>query len=158
MSLQKNTPDRTDEFSSLKILLVDDDRFQIHLLREMLATLGVPARSVCTARSGLEALRQLETRPMPDLLMCDLHMPGMDGFQFMESVANLGFENSLAIISGQSGQVRYSAGLVANLRLLKYLGALEKPVSPALLEQLLSEAVNCREGKRSPSAQLLMGG
>lgn len=148
MPLHQIFPDGADGFCLLRILVVDDDRFQIELLRDMLLTLGVRPGFLQTARSGSDALRQLESGKMPDLLVCDLHMPAMDGFQFMESVADLGFENNLLIISGQSGQVRYSAGLVAQLRRLNYLGALEKPVSMSALENILSEAMNFRNSQR----------
>jgi CheY-like chemotaxis protein len=150
MPMQHSASDGSEGFDCLSILVVDDDRFQIALLRDMLSTLGVRAESVRAAHSGMDALRQLAQGRMPDLLLCDLHMPGMDGFQFMESVANLGFDNSLAIISGQSGQVIYSAGLVANLRRLNYIGALAKPASPSALKQVLSAALHARESQRHP--------
>jgi CheY-like chemotaxis protein len=145
----KNHDEYTGLFSALKVLIVDDDRFQIELMREMLQELGVAPGRVQSARSGAEAMRQLGAGRMPDLLICDLYMPGMDGFQFMESLAHSGYPNAVLIVSGQNGAVRHSAGLVAQLQRLHYIGALEKPVGLEALNTILVKVTDsslCRPG------------
>ena len=37
-----------------------------------------------------------------NLMLIDLPMPGMDGFQFTESMTQLGYAGALIIVSGQS--------------------------------------------------------
>ncbi|WP_317200971.1 response regulator [Janthinobacterium sp.] len=120
----------------LRVLIVDDDSFQLEVLRDMLDTLGVADVELATGGQGALAALGAD-RGAPDLLICDLHMPGMNGFQFMESVANLGYPNGVLIVSGQSGNMVHSAGLVAQLRRLNLLGALEKPVSPEQLRGVI---------------------
>jgi CheY-like chemotaxis protein len=64
---------------SQPILVVDDDSE----LRESLALLlALKGYEVITAGDGLEALQALHGGPQPCLIVLDLSMPEMDGFQF----------------------------------------------------------------------------
>ncbi len=64
---------------SEKILVVEDD-IDIIALVEM--TLTADGFEVVTAESGLEALTQIQEEP-PDLILLDLMMPQMDGYELM---------------------------------------------------------------------------
>ncbi len=61
------------------VLVVDDDPTALRLAEATLRQLGY--RPVCTS-SGAEALRAIEADP-PALVVLDLLMPGMDGFEFV---------------------------------------------------------------------------
>lgn len=64
---------------TLKILLVDDNHSFLHAVQRFLGTLpGVEV--VGRAYNGHEAQEQAE-RLRPDLVLLDVVMPGMDGFQ-----------------------------------------------------------------------------
>ena len=62
---------------SKRLLVVDDEP---NLLRAVAACLKAEAYDVSTARSGREALLQL-AEAVPDLVVSDIRMPGMDGYQ-----------------------------------------------------------------------------
>ena len=62
---------------SKRLLVVDDEP---NLLRAVAACLKTEGYEVTTARSGREALMQL-AEAVPDLLVSDIRMPGMDGYQ-----------------------------------------------------------------------------
>jgi DNA-binding NarL/FixJ family response regulator len=62
---------------SKRLLIVDDEP---NLLRAVAACLKTEGYEVNTARSGREALLQL-AEAVPDLLVSDIRMPGMDGYQ-----------------------------------------------------------------------------
>ena len=68
---------RTD----IRILVVDDTAVSRQLLRQMLERFGV--RSVSTAATAEEALDQMR-RQHADMVISDLHMPGMDGVELLE--------------------------------------------------------------------------
>ena len=62
---------------SKRLLVVDDEP---NLLRAVAACLKSEGYEVNTARSGREALMQI-AGAVPDLLVSDIRMPGMDGYQ-----------------------------------------------------------------------------
>jgi CheY-like chemotaxis protein/anti-sigma regulatory factor (Ser/Thr protein kinase) len=65
------------------VLLVDDDPEVLQLFGRMLATVGGGYR-VLRARTGERALDLLRER-RPDVMLLDLFMPGMDGFQVLRA-------------------------------------------------------------------------
>ncbi len=66
----------------MRILIVEDDLFQIKLLRFKLVKDGY---QVDYATNGLEALEKLKNNKY-DLILCDIMMPGMDGFLFIKKI------------------------------------------------------------------------
>jgi PAS domain S-box-containing protein len=66
----------------IRILAVDDDRDALALVREILETTGA---TVVSADSGRDALDALE-RMNPDVLVADLGMPGMSGFELIARI------------------------------------------------------------------------
>jgi CheY-like chemotaxis protein len=59
-----------------KVLIADDKATSRELIRTVLETLGY---EIIEAADGLEAVRFARER-RPDLIVLDLHMPGLDGF------------------------------------------------------------------------------
>jgi len=64
------------------ILLVDDEQDHLTITRKFLESQGYEC--VCVDR-GWEALRVLNEQPI-DLVLLDLHMPGMDGYCLAENI------------------------------------------------------------------------
>jgi signal transduction histidine kinase/DNA-binding response OmpR family regulator/HAMP domain-containing protein len=64
------------------VLIVDDDASSRELLRRSLEKEGWRAREAADGREGLESLAQAA----PGLVLLDLMMPGMDGFQMLEAM------------------------------------------------------------------------
>lgn len=59
------------------LLLVDDEPANITVLMHLLKK----DYRLTAARNGLEALERVKSQPMPDLVLLDIMMPGMDGYE-----------------------------------------------------------------------------
>src|SRR5688572_17285354 len=62
-----------------RILVVEDDDDQADAMIELLSVTGYDLER---ASEGGEALERLERDPLPNLIVLDLRMPGMDGWEF----------------------------------------------------------------------------
>ncbi|MDE1901070.1 MAG: response regulator [Alphaproteobacteria bacterium] len=69
--------------SQARILVVDDSELSLRLIENSLIKKGFSR--VDTARDGMEALDKTRNA-IPDLVILDLVMPGMDGFAYCEQV------------------------------------------------------------------------
>lgn len=67
---------------SKRLLVVDDDR---GLLRAVAETLRAEGYEVTTARRGAEALMRI-AESLPDLIVSDIRMPGMDGYELVRNL------------------------------------------------------------------------
>ena len=65
-----------------KILIVDDSPTERHALSELLAKNGY---AIVTAESGEEAITKSKSE-MPDLILMDVVMPGMNGYQATRTI------------------------------------------------------------------------
>jgi CheY-like chemotaxis protein/signal transduction histidine kinase len=74
---------RDSAFEGKRILVVEDDVRNIFALSSVLEPLG---GSVLIARNGREALNRLTGKPAPDIVLMDIMMPEMDGFEAMQEI------------------------------------------------------------------------
>lgn len=70
----------------MRVLIVDDDRFLRSLVAEFLERAGL---IVIQADDGQQALEQLRRAPLPDLVLLDVLMPVMDGFDTCRRIRRL---------------------------------------------------------------------
>lgn len=75
------------------ILLVDDDRVANFLSEKIIAAMGIAEEvfSVTNGREALNVLSQSHTdqKALPDVIILDLNMPIMDGFEFIRAFQKL---------------------------------------------------------------------
>jgi serine phosphatase RsbU (regulator of sigma subunit) len=64
------------------ILVVDDTTANIRLLANMLSTMGYKVRKATSGTMALEATEMV----VPDLILLDINMPGMDGYQVCQTL------------------------------------------------------------------------
>jgi two-component system, chemotaxis family, chemotaxis protein CheY len=75
----------SDMFSSITVLVVEDEKFSQRVVTRLLDVVGV-GRAV-TADNGDEALKVLETSEHTiDLIISDVEMPEMDGFELTRKI------------------------------------------------------------------------
>ena len=82
----------------IKILLVDDEKQFVDTLAERLAMRGFSAR---VAYDGPQARKAVEEPT--DVIVLDLRMPGMDGFEVLRSVKKSNPQVQVIILTGHGG-------------------------------------------------------
>src|SRR5690348_13881683 len=76
----KASPNGTAQF---KVLIVDDDAGVRNPLSDILSKAGF---RVDSAANGMHAMTKLNTGSLPDLILLDLMMPGMNGHEMMKVI------------------------------------------------------------------------
>ena len=94
------------EAKKQSVLLVDDDQFLLNMYLLKFKNSGFEAETANTAEGALQKLRDGLS---PDLILCDLVMPGMDGIQFITKLKEERLAPSSAVVvltnQGQSTDI-----------------------------------------------------
>lgn len=90
-----------------KVLLVEDDNVEVLKFKRVLKQLEIKSE-FSISRNGEEALNYLknEDTELPDLILLDLNMPRMNGFEFLESIKNTEYEKIPVVILTTSNSDR----------------------------------------------------
>ena len=114
--------------TTARILVVDDQPANLRVVGMLLSRQGY---EVVTAENGPKALEICESDP-PDLVLLDMMMPGMDGFQVMEEMRAGAAPPSLPVVFVTAAQDR-------DLLLRAFdAGAVDYVTKPFLPEELLA--------------------
>jgi DNA-binding NtrC family response regulator len=116
-----------------RVLIVDDDERQRSALSAMLSERDFDTRS---AADGQEALERL-TAFQPDVIVSDLVMPRMDGFELLRKLKERGDLTPAIALTG-FGSMDKALSAVHDLKAFWYL---EKPVEPRAFKTLLERAI-----------------
>jgi DNA-binding NarL/FixJ family response regulator len=127
---QPHIPIRDDATRCVRVLTVDDQAMFRRVARDVIdATPGFEA--VGEAASGdeaLDAVRRLE----PDLVLCDVRMPGMDGVEVASRLADSHPDTVVVLISIEEPfDVPSAARRVGTVRLVR-----KQDFGPGLLREL----------------------
>ncbi len=125
------------EENDLKIVLIDDDPYELKLLAHQLKRLGYLELMLC--EHARDALALLETQGHTiGLVLCDLQMPDIDGVEFVHHLARIGYRGDLVLVSGTDRRVLQTVQKVAQDLRIRVLGAVPKPVSTEHLQRVLA--------------------
>lgn len=116
------------------VLVVDDEELLRTLLTQMLERHGFRVLLAC---DGQEALRVFQKNPRIDLVLLDLRMPRMDGFETCQALRVLDQEVPILMMSGHQ-----DSALVAGNAALGVQGFLQKPFRSRELRDLLRQVQN----------------
>lgn len=119
-----------------RALVLDDDETVLEYFRLVLPTLGV--EEILTAHDGEEGLAVLARHaPWNGVLICDLSMPKMDGFELLQKLIECRFAGEIIFTSGVNQALLSCADLLARAHSLRVLGCLKKPILPSSLAEML---------------------
>jgi CheY-like chemotaxis protein len=133
--------EETNKARKTRVLLVDDEPFILASLRRILAD----EHEVVAVLSAHEALTVVEAGEHFDVVLCDVRMPGMNGFELYERLLVLApaLAKQVVFFTGAAftSEVRAFFARVQNL-------LVEKPCDPRVLRALVRKLA--AEGQGSP--------
>jgi len=116
------------EMRSKKIMIVDDDKQFLEELKEILMSSGYYTIAINDSTAVLDAAKTQR----PDLILLDLKMDGMNGFQLADSLKRIQATAHIPII-GISGIFRMENDIEDNFFLMDFCHMLHKPFNPLYL-------------------------
>src|SRR5690348_6957588 len=125
-----------------RVLIVDDDPDFLAVAEASLTALGF---TVERASGGLRGVF-LATQDVPDAIICDLRMPGLDGFVVAEALRADPATAHLAILACTG---RRDLEARAMVRSSAFDAVLVKPVDWEEVARLLAETIDARRGHSS---------
>ena len=132
--------DRTRQ-PRLKVLIVDDDSVTLEIIRAMIDKWGFPMDCTLMA-SALEALLDFNTL-RPDVLITDLRMQGVDGFELLKTLSATPAANGTAVVAltGMTPQEIDERGGLPTSTIV-----CQKPINSQWLNGFFSALVAIRQG------------
>ena len=120
------------------ILVVEDNETNLKLVRDILQYQGFDVMEARTAEDGVA----LATERLPDLVLMDIQLPGMDGVEALRRLRRSSATASMAVVA-----VTALAMKDDRARLLEagFDGYLEKPISARDLGDQVREFLDGRE-------------
>lgn len=137
------TENNTLSFTPLKnskIMIVDDSKLNIKLLKEILSDFVLDIRTFTNPKDCLDAIKNEKF----SLFLLDIMMPGLSGFELAEIIKNSDINNSVPIIfiSAMSGTENVLNGY--NLGAYSYI---EKPFHPVIVKSQIYNILKSEEDK-----------
>ena len=121
----------------MRILIVDDEQYICDQIAGVLYSMDLPPDSgIDSALDGLSALH-LALNRIPDLLICDIRMPGLNGIELAEQILDLNRNCAIIILSHYSDPDYLRSAI--SLHVKAYLN---KPVPPEKLRLTVTDVIN----------------
>ena len=131
------------------VLIVDDDESFLTMIYRVIRSAGMDAETVST---GEKALELIQNRPF-DLILLDVNLRGMDGFQVIQSLRGRGIKTPIMIVSGRKEDYDTLYGLD--------IGAddyITKPFNPVVLAAKVKALIRRSRGGLSGSDAIIAAG
>ncbi|MGN7614567.1 diguanylate cyclase, partial [Magnetococcales bacterium HHB-1] len=110
-----------------RVLIVDDERFNINVLVDLLS----PDYETMIAKSGEQALKRVQSKSPPDLILLDIMMPEMDGYEVCRRLKSDPATGNIPIIFVTAMDRTGDEELGLELGAIDYI---TKPISPSLVK------------------------
>jgi len=118
-----------NQIKNLKILIAEDDEMSIILITRFVK---IFCQEVLKARTGVEAVEACQDNPDIDLILMDIRMPIMDGYEATRKIRQ--FNNDVIIIAQTASAQNSDREKAIEAGCNDYIS---KPFGPALLTEII---------------------
>lgn len=81
----------------ISVLVVDDNEINLMLMEDILDVMDI--KKVKTLESGIEAIKEIENNPNYDVVVMDICMPVMDGYEASKQLRKIGYEGRIIALT-----------------------------------------------------------
>src|SRR4029078_6329583 len=120
-----------------QVLIIDDETGSRESMALAIEKAGLPVRTFDDARRALDFL---EANPGPNLALCDLRMPGMDGIEFLQQVRGRNYDIGVILVT--------AFGSIESAVEAMRVGADDYLTKPVALFELRKRVANLLENRR----------
>jgi len=106
-----------------KVLIIEDNEQNLYLETYLLEKNGF---DVVSAEDGFNGIKLVETE-QPDVILLDIQLPGMDGFEVLERIRSLPQNSTVPVIAVTSHAMAGDRDRMLNAGCNDYI---EKPINP----------------------------
>jgi len=126
------------------VLAIDDDKTTLNLLNIQLSEIGYRIFTESTGTRGVEIAKSFN----PDIILLDLHMPGMDGFQVLSALRKDKTTKDIPVMMLTSDKGKDSVIDAMRHGVVDYI---VKPYNPQILSKKIKSVIGLRGAHLSDS-------
>lgn len=125
------------EEKAITILIAEDNNINFLLMQKILSNMNL--KTILRATDGIEAVEQCRANPKIDLVLMDIKMPGLDGYEAFDRIKV--FRPDLPVIA----QTAYSSSEdEAKIMVAGFHGYISKPINKEKLIVLMKETIKSK--------------
>lgn len=128
------------KFNGCSVLIVEDEPDNLSVAIKILTFHGA---EVCMAHNGVEGLQKLEEL-LPDLILSDLSMPKLDGWEMLQKIRANPKYDRIPVIALTAHAMAGDKDRIMQAGFDGYI------IKPFLISTFLTEIERCREVERYP--------
>ncbi|MDG1694526.1 MAG: EAL domain-containing protein [Porticoccaceae bacterium] len=123
------------------VLVVDDDRTSRVVLAEALRNSGCEVNEAREAKEALELCK----RCMPDLILIDAIMPGLDGFDLCQTIRNMPFGADIPILIITASDSEDAVSMAFSVDATDFIN---KPVNTSVIQKRVNHLISSNKADR----------
>jgi CheY-like chemotaxis protein len=140
-TLKPHTPFKTEMLDNkINLLVIDDDEINIFIIKKIVEKTGfdIEMTTKSNGQQGIDFLKHNITnlKPLPHLILIDINMPIMNGWEFVETYCTLGIDQKVDLYILSSSVYENDIEKTKSYPWLK--GFISKPLSVDRLSGLLN--------------------
>ena len=120
-----------------RLLIIDDDEVICRYIEGVAREQGFEVHYACNSNAFFAGLHSFR----PDVVLMDLVLPGSDGVELLNGLADQNSQVSVLLMSGMDGRTLEAAERLGIERGLCMCGGLEKPFTPQVLRESLLRVI-----------------